>query len=270
MKYIRRNKLLITIIIFIFALLMINLIYFIKTTAFWTPSLLPYLNTYSMWYCVKNEHIGSIILMLTPFLIIMPCLQQYIEIRKSGLAEIVILKKNYCSFLIQQITHSYKKSILILPLIYLILLIVTFIIFPNQSFYYISGYKVFQFADDWIHHPYLYIMIMTFFSYILSIFFINVGYIVARKEKNFFLVVIKSFLIINFYNYLFSGIIMQTIYEITGWSFFNSFNIYFLYDNGPIRSVWTTGLAGCIHLLISFIVLYLSYKNKERFILENE
>lgn len=172
-----------------------------------------------------------------------------------------VKKKLFCS--------SWKYSLLVpFMLVIVFSIVILFVgsvaIMENER----SGYLLENtiFANNVL----VYFGVLLLNAFILTLLYCNIGLIVARKEHNYILAVIKSYIIIIGIEIFFEVILYHIIYKLSGSSFGVYFNIItvfeYTYTEKNLLTIWI--LLGL--LVISFVVLYLSYRNKEHLIIDCE
>ncbi len=110
---------------------------------------------------------------------------------------------------------------------------------------------------------------------IFTIFYLNIALIAIRKQHNYFLAVIKSFLIIIGIE-IFLEIVVQSIFfgKILGnydaGLVFNIMNLFSFNVDEYSHGLVSLFSFNCICLLISYLVMYMAYHNKEKLIIDCE
>lgn len=164
----------------------------------------------------------------------------------------IIIKKLFFS--------AWKYAILISVM----LVTIYFVIFLNVDKFYFTG-------TEYVGTIFENNIILLFFmiivkSFILSLFYININLIISRKEHNYILSVIKTYLLIvgiEIFLEIAFGNFIDTEYDML----FNIINIYtYPYAEYGLTQVFI--LSGI--LIVSFIPLYFSYRNKEKLIIDVE
>lgn len=115
-------------------------------------------------------------------------------------------------------------------------------------------------------------LMITFFVVLIihSIFYTNIGLIVAKKNKNFIISVVVSlftFIALD----VFSEIILKIIIiQIFGHKFGDIFNLMGIYVYSDFYDLNHLIIYSLIILFVSYLVLFLTYKDKERLINNSE
>ncbi len=163
------------------------------------------------------------------------------------------------------------KSILILPIIILFAYIICYLYTKNFD----STYAIINSSTGWseytLNHPLLFLTMYLLNVIIHSVLYINISLCVVRKYHNYFVAVILSFLVFigieAFLEIFLNGIIFTTIFNSDFGIIFNIMNmISFNESCGIIISISVP----FIITIISFLILNVLYKNKEKLITDCE
>ncbi len=163
------------------------------------------------------------------------------------------------------------KSALILPFIILISFIICFCYTKTLDPTYAITYSTTGWSTYLLKKP-----ILFFCTYILnivihSILYINISLCIVKKYHNFFVAVILSFLsfigIEAVLEILFNGILFTTILKSDAGIVFNIMNMITFNDGVGVLPLLLVPL---VCMIISFIVLYFLYKDKESIIINCE
>lgn len=180
-----------------------------------------------------------------------------------------ITRKKY-KRIIKKLFFSAWKYALLVPLM---LLTIYFVIFLNvDKFYFskgitdISGFVGTIFENNLI----LLFFIIILKAFILSLLYININLIVSRKEHNYILSVIKTYLFIIGIEIFFELVINSLINKLFSFEYGILFNIINIYTYPYIEKGLTQVFILLGILLISFIPLFLIYRNKEKLIIDSE
>lgn len=180
------------------------------------------------------------------------------------------ITREKCKRIIKKLFFSAWKYALLVPLM---LLTIYFIIFLNvDNFQFsesISDTSMFV-GTIFENNIILLFLAILFKAFILSLFYININLIISRKEHNYILSVIKTYLFIVgieiFFELIFSNVI-DKLFSFEYGLLFNVINIYtYPYvENGLTQIFILLGI-----LLISFIPVFMIYRNKEKLIIDSE
>ena len=211
--------------------------------------------------------------LLGPLFVMIPSIYIMHNDLYTGMINNILMRIDYKQYLKETYLKVFKISFL-LPVFVIISLL--FCCFMTNSLDFGSGKELYE----WISSPdikYIDILPIFMLTYLVvlwlhSILYINIGLIVCRKKYNFLVTVILSYIY-----YIILAIILESVVgnlilaRILGVhnisDTLNIFNIW-LYDN--VTSLGLVVIYTLILILISFIVLYKGYKDKEGVIIDVE
>lgn len=176
-------------------------------------------------------------------------------------------RKKFSSVKIKMLLKCYMSSlVIIIPII--LLWILCFINTCSVNYAYaIKNFPIFWHVN---YSPYLYVIFYIIAISLFCLFFINISLIIARKNHNIVVVVIESFLtfvgIDIFIEVVFGWIISNILYG----EFTSRFNILNILSVGYAKNLNEMIILPLILYVISFVILYFTYKNKEKFIIDVE
>lgn len=180
-----------------------------------------------------------------------------------------ITRKNYKSIFKKLFISSWKYALLV-PLM---LIIIYFIIFLNvDRFYFSEGISdTSRFVGTiFENNLMLLFLIILFKAFILSLIYININLIVSRKEHNYILSVIKTYLFIVGIELFFEIVIDNFVGKLLSFEYGFLFNIINIYTYPYVEYDLTQVFILLGLLLISFVPLFLMYRNKEKLIIDVE
>ncbi len=116
----------------------------------------------------------------------------------------------------------------------------------------------------------LYFGALCFQAFILSLIYTNISLLISRKEHNFLLAIVKSYILLIVIELFFESVLIKVIAK-----FFKSdngyyFNIINIYNFLNTDNIFISLFIQLFVLILSFIVLLLFYKNKEKLIIDCE
>lgn len=180
-----------------------------------------------------------------------------------------ITREKYKS-IIKKIFFSAWKYALLVPLM---LLIIYFIIFLNVDKFYFSegisdtlGFVGTIFENNLV----LLFLVILFKAFILSLIYININLIVSRKEHNYILSVIKTYLFIVGIELFFEIVIDNFVGKLLSFKYGFLFNIINIYTYSYVEYDLTQVFILLGIFLVTFIPLFLIYRNKEKLIIDVE
>lgn len=164
---------------------------------------------------------------------------------------------------------SWKYSLL-LPLMFIIIFIFVIIFIGNVGISE-SDRITYSLANTMFDNNVLvYFVVLLINSFILTLLYSNIGLIVSRKEHNYILAVIKSYLLIIAIELFFEIVLYHIIYKLFGSSCGVYLNILTIYNYTYVdKNLLTIFILLCL-LVISFVILYFCYRNKEKLIIDVE
>lgn len=202
--------------------------------------------------------------------IIMPSLLYISSYFKNKTIINDLTRMNYKQIKIKIFKKSYQSA-LILPIVITVAFIICFLFTKTFD----PTYAVKSASTGWseytLNHPILFLIMYLLNIIIHSILYINISLCVVRKYHNYFVAVILSFLtfigIEAFLEIVLNGIIFTTILKSNYGIIFNIMNmISFNESCGIIISM----LVPFIIAIISFLILNVLYKEKEKLIIDCE
>lgn len=181
-----------------------------------------------------------------------------------------LTRKNYKDIKKSLFFHAYSSS-LIIPFVAIIGILVCYMY--TKTFDY--SYAVYNSSSLWtvntMKNSFLFIVLYILNIFFHSVLYINISLCVVRKYHNYFIALILSYLIfiatesileIGFYGIIFTSLLKTDfgyIFNIMNFMRFNDFhNVVF-----PI-------IVPFILMILSFIVLHMMYRNKEKFLYDIE
>lgn len=176
-----------------------------------------------------------------------------------------ITRENYSKLKRKLFLSSWKYSLLVPLFLSIVLVLVS--LFTRGNFT-ISN-DIMQgtiFNNNFI----LYFIVVMIQSFILTLLYTNIGLIVSRYEHNFILAVIKAYLVVVGVEIFLEAVvnnIMLSVFNSSIGMFFNILNVYnYTYYEDNLLPLF---VIFCM-LLISFVILHICYKDKEKLIIRSE
>lgn len=220
-------------------------------------------------YLLRNGVSSFVFPFFIPLMVIFPIVYKLSEEFRSKYIKNYLQRNEYNEYIKSIIKRSYKY-ILIVPILLLSFAVVASIC-SKLNFdprYDIAFSRLSSEIGTYYNKPFFYI------SYILIILFnmgiyINIGLIILRKNKNFFVALIESFVAIYVFlcfTFIIIGIGIQKIFNIPA----ESINLLEIYTWSNISNIGLYLLVNIVYFVVSFILVIIVYKNKEKFIKECE
>lgn len=227
-------------------------------------------NIRSDYYYMTNEIMkdyNKITYILFLF-ISLPVLYEICKIFKNKHLLYDLTRENYNTFKNKIIKKSYIKS-MILPLSILIIQIII-LIYCNgftTSIYFKDGIMI-----DNIINPYLYFFTIIIRLIIISIIYTNIALIVVRKKHDFYIASILSYLLFIgielMLEFLIGVILLDNVFKMNSMELYiNIVNVFYLNLGKGYMVLY---LPLIIVLIITSIILYFEYRNKEKLIIDCE
>lgn len=197
-------------------------------------------------------------------------LKEVTKIFQNRIALLMLKRENYFKFLKKIFFHTYKY-IWFWPAVIIVVILVSL----EHTYYNPSvSYQTAIWGIELMNNP-----IMFFTLYILNLLFIsglyiNIGLIVVRYKHNYPIAVILSFLTVIaielFFEIGINGIVLPKVFNnYDKGLIFNIINA-FTFNVAEAKGVLNLLLFSGLCFFISFIILILCYKNKEKLIIDCE
>lgn len=220
-------------------------------------------------YLLRNGVSSFVFPFFIPLMVIFPIVYKLSEEFRSKYIKNYLQRNEYNEYIKSIIKRSYKY-ILIVPILLLSFAVVASIC-SKLNFdprYDIAFSRLSTEIGTYYNKPFFYI------SYVLIILFnmgiyINIGLIILRKNKNFFVALIESFVAIYVFlcfTFITIGLGIQSIFNIPA----ESINLLEIYTWSNISNIGLYLLVNIVYFVVSFILVIIVYKNKEKFIKECE
>lgn len=228
-------------------------------------------NAFSFWKYIRTYNIGSIIIFITPIIIIINSLTLFSENMTGSVLSARLLKEKYNMLLKKQILNAYIRSFITPLLLSIIILIIGLLVFPHIVPVESYGDPLLDFFDEGITNPLLYVLSSMPLLIIYCFVITNFGLIAFKLTRKLNISIILGFVLINIVNIIVGNIgtfIAKILPNIKVLQHFYTINIYEGY------SVHSTILNGYINTIIYFFIsayiVHRLYKIKESMVLEFE
>lgn len=227
----------------------------------------------SDYYYMSREVLSNfgIIYYITFLFVTIPVIYNVCKVFKNKELIYEMTRQNYSDFKKKIFKEAYLKS-LIIPLLLLIIFIITFIFCKGSAGnIYFEEFMEEGFLEKVIS-PFLYTFTILIRAFLISIIYINISLIVVRKNHNFYIASILSYLLFIGIEVVLEGVIgrilLNNILKTNSMEIYinilNMFNLNF--GKGYIMLYMPI----IIILILSFIILHIKYKNKEKLIIDCE
>ena len=213
------------------------------------------------------EKCGLVVGYLGLLVVLVPALYYVCRLLKNGYIVNYLTRKNYLSFLKCLFGKAYR-FVWILPLIAIIMICVSLKYGVIQN----NTNTLTLWMSDITNNIYLFIILYLINIFMYSCMFINLGLIVARYQNNYFLSLVLSYVIffgIELFLELFSASSLCNVFfkDYCGGSFFNIMDAFTFNDAYGVSSVM---LFSFVMLVISFVGVFLAYRNQEKLVIKSE
>lgn len=212
---------------------------------------------------LNDSKYSFIYFLAVPFLIIMSSMYEISKRFKSGEIKNRLTRESYNNY-IKDVFKSSYKSILLWPLITIYVLVFSYMI---SGTFEVSAETI-AFTKEILSHPALFIFSYLLNTILMSIFYINIGLILVPENRNYLVTVIETIMV-------YYGITLTNTFFIISFvlkdfkdseKYFDFFDMYTYNDRKLIPfNLLCLGVS-----LISLLLVYLKYKNKEKILIKLE
>ncbi|MCM1370968.1 MAG: hypothetical protein NC181_03660 [Clostridium sp.] len=222
--------------------------------------------------CSIIETTSFIILQLfSPLLILIAVIGTFHSDFSSGMFKNRLMRINYKKYL-GNIFKKVLKISLITPIIIILIFIISSIV-TKFNFNIADSVKTFAVYEPWKYSNFfIYGLIVCLVQYLLNIMFCNIGLYCCIKNKNSFVATMMGYIIFILVEiFVYVIVYCYIINKLLGFKELTDyFNIsgYWFFDTGP-SCIYTVFIA-FILALISFIIVYIIYRDKEKVIISYE
>ncbi len=205
-----------------------------------------------------------------PFFIIIPAVWCIAKEMKNAYLKDYLLRDKYSNYL-KHLFKSAYKCIWILPVIMLIVLGMSCILAKGNFDYSYALANSYSTFDE----PYLKNFGLFFMSYLLnllffSIFYANLGLLYVRKNKSIVVTIIEAYLTFIGIEIINEAVITTCFYKVLHMPIQSLLNIYDIYSYKYVFGILPFLIVGFLYATASTILVYLSYKNKEKIMIDCE
>lgn len=202
-------------------------------------------------------------------IIVIPSLYSICKLLKNKYILNTLTRESYHSFIKKYLKTAYKY-VWVLPFIALFTI---FLVAINTTFNpeYAIKFSSVVWSKELISNPILFISLYTLNILFYSFTFVNISLIIARKQHKYIPCIILSYIFyIGLELFLEVGVTMLISNIIFKSDFGIIFNIMNLFMFNDVFGVTTLLLFSFLVMLISFISVYLLYRNKEKLVVDCE
>lgn len=212
---------------------------------------------------LNDSEYSFIYFLAVPFLIIMSSMYEISKRFKSGEIKNRLSRESYNSY-IKDVFKSSYKSVILWPLITIYVLAFSYLISGTFTI----STETIAFTKEILSHPVLFIFSYLLNTILMSIFYINIGLFLVPENRNYLVTVIETAMV-------YFGITLTNTFFIISFvlkniknaeNYFDFFDMYTYHDRELIPfNLLCLGVA-----LISSLVVYLKYRNKEKIVIKLE
>lgn len=212
---------------------------------------------------LNDSEYSFIYFLAVPFLIIMSSMYEISKRFKSGEIRNRLTRESYKNY-IKDVFKSTYKSVILWPLITIYVLAFSYLISGTFT----VSTETIAFTKEILSHPVLFIFSYLLNTILMSIFYINIGLFLVPENRNYLVTVIETAMV-------YFGITLTNTFFIISFvlkniknaeNYFDFFDMYTYRDRELIPfNLLCLGVA-----LISSLVVYLKYRNKEKIVIKLE
>lgn len=209
---------------------------------------------------------------LNPFsflILVIPTLMGICRILKRKYIINTSTRESYKDFLIKFFKKAYRY-VWVLPFIALFMIVISILGTTFDHTYSLAHFDYTNWTLSTIQNRYLFIFGYVGNILLYSCFFINLGLIVVRKYHNTFVAIIVSFLTylgLELFFELVVRVFISLVFHSDFGHIFNIMNMWNYSDSWGLFPLLCFSITMC---LLSFVGVYLSYRNKEKLVMACE
>lgn len=182
-----------------------------------------------------------------------------------------ITRESYKKYIAEIFKDSYIYA-LFLPVVIIFIFIFSYMISGHFDYSIAMNLNVSSFSLNYLKHPIAFMFCYLINLVFISIFYINISMIFIRYNKNYVVSLLESSLLYYFLcftnTFVISGIILEKVFNITGADEYFNFLDMYKYHNVKSLSLFT--ILCFVLSMISSIIIFKTYKNKEKTIIALE
>lgn len=204
---------------------------------------------YTIFFAMINSNLMYPLPVYICALILIPALYSLNKLFRSKYVQYYIQRKNYGSFLIKMLKRVYKYA-LIIPILYGIVYLLTLTLTNHDANEFTGVTGLASFGTIHYQTP-GFILLFIINATLIGLVIINIGLIFIRSNRKLIFTIIESYIVY---------FVLLLIVE--GLSLPDSFNLWLVGDTES--SIYMHIICTSIYFLISFIVMFILYKDKEK------
>lgn len=219
---------------------------------------------------VVENSLFSILQIFSPLVIIFCVVGFFNDDISTGMIKNYLLRQSHKDYLRKSYYYILKCSLL-MPISLILIFIISMFI-TGYNFEVANSTKSISVYSEWKYNNFiLYGFIICLIQYFMSLLYAHLGVLACKKNKNKLVSIVMGyifFLVINISIYVFYGLVVSKLFGVKGLSDYFNIAGYWFFDNGS-KIVFNVLIALILYIL-SVIIMYLSYKDKEGVILTSE
>lgn len=231
-------------------------------------------DAFSLFFSILSDRLRFLIPIL-PIFIILPSGYYFYAKLKSGIIRSEIIRKNYSEYIKEHLKISYK-SMLIIPVFLVVSFLICLLVCGRLNVW-DSNTNIFIYSYESLQSEYIKILPTFLIFYVINLtllagYYINVTLLFIKKNFPYLVSCIASFLVITGISVFLEVVVGKIILELgLGISGMNAtFNAFCFWIPGDHSNIYIQFLIASTLFILSLILVILSYRNKEKVLIENE
>lgn len=204
---------------------------------------------------------------LTCFAIIVLSLLQVSKILKTKMFLNYLNRESYLKFIISIIKEAYKS---VFPILFSLIILIVYLRLNTNAFINAEVINSIIWSKNLVSNNVPFIVIYLIKVLIYLAIYVNISLLVVRKNNNYLIAIISSLLTIIGMQLFLEIFIQKLLFKITNISFLGTFNILNIFSFNEDFGLIGTFLFPILLYLLSWILLILFYKDKEKLIVDCE
>lgn len=223
---------------------------------------------FGMYFNLSRESSGTVFIILRIILIIFGSTYIFYKELSSGFYKNIVNKMKYSKYIRKNILLCYFRSLMLKPLTSILILLFISMKFPfnildfviNTSNYYNSA------MSDY----FLVLAIQISVSFLIT----SIALVLIYVYNKFYMSVFVTYIFYTIYDVLILDILIKIIYKLDVHNIFNHQYIMStligIYNREPMLNDYAVLISVIVGVLVSFGIIHMVYKNKERLVLRSE
>lgn len=204
---------------------------------------------------------------LTCFAIIVLSLLQVSKILKTKMFLNYLNRESYLKFIISIIKEAYKS---VFPILFSLIVFIIYLRLNTNVFINAEVINSIIWSKNLVINNVTFIVIYLIKVLIYLAIYVNISLLIVRKNHNYLIAIISSLLTIIGMQLFLEIFIQKLLFKITNISFLGTFNILNIFSFNEDFGLIGTFLFPVLFYLLSWILLILFYKDKEKLIVDCE